>query len=174
MTKYYRANATTSKKIIGMMAEQDKFKTSACAFSVKHGGSLDFYYAWSMGVCSLSAVKFSNPPDAKLWKPVRGADDGYEPRRTSKEAKALRAEFDSIKSHVMRNVADLVAPKREWLKYDGMNMVVQGLKDIRIVKDVAYIAAPDEWKLVGCGRISDVEFEKATAPKTKKKAKVAK
>lgn len=162
--RYWRADAESSAKIVGWMDEWQRAIDAARQLA-KSMGSKDVYTSHGPGGDPyVAGFAFDQPPDKKQFVKLKGTDRGYRPRSGTD----LDKQFDQFKCRAASETMKLVGIKMT-LEFDeqagGFCMPTVG---INVVGKVAYLTTCANVAR-GCKRISDIEFERATKPKAKRK-----
>lgn len=172
--RYWRANKETSVKITGFVQEWEETKRRGGLLAEKYGGNKDnLYYAKDLGHFEVTGFVFDKAqPNPKLFIRLKNTTDGWRPRsiksKDGSELRELQKEFRSLRSHTVSQVCNLIGFKI--FDQRGLKWFTPG---VHFVGKAAYIVTDDSMdNAIGCERISDIEFEKATAKKpTAKTAK---
>ena len=154
MSKYWKANKETSKKIADLYAAWKKIVDRATELSASLGGSNKGVLT-SRGLGSMYVVGFIFDDDSKVDKKqfvrLKNSSNGWRPRRNKSESSK---EFYEMRSYLLDDIANLIGMK----PWQGTAFHSPG---VMFHRGTAYVSTPDYVKKAkGCVRISDLQYEK--------------
>ncbi len=154
MSKFWKADAATSKKVIAMLNEWYETIKRAVKLA-KRCGATDKILTGQAGFGRLYVCGFifkdESKIDKKLFVRLKNSDMGWRVRHGKSE---LAKEFYGLHSDLKTDIANLIGMKT----FDGLSFSTPG---VSIHNGVAYISTNDSTKNAkGCKRISDVQYEK--------------
>lgn len=166
---YWEASGDTAVKLRELLDRREELMKPLEAFCEKHGGNL----LYSDGICfrtglGIKPKKYDNgvtehpePKNASLWKRVKGHDDAWVPRLSTKEGKALGKEFDTLTRPVPTRIdVGKIIGLQPW----GLSGLYETTPQIyRIKKRTVLVIPTDKYKPkkdVKLKRICDLDFDK--------------
>jgi hypothetical protein len=168
---FWKADKATSKKIEEAFKLRKVF-TSACSRLARRfkGADRQWFYTSGGGFSGrdrLAGFRFKNETDVnqKLFCRLKNTTDGWKPRAgPNKESKELWKEFNDITDETMPTIMDLLG----LAGFYGFGCTSPG---VCVIKGYAYIevSGNERKKPKGCKRISDLTYENAVKPITRRR-----
>jgi hypothetical protein len=173
---YWEATGELKSKLIKLLDSRNELLKPLMEWCESHGGMLLLSEGISVNVgLGIENEKLPNgitnlkePKNPQHWKRVKGHDEAWVPRLSSKEGKALQSEINKLARGIPTrgNVGTLI--KLPWIGLEGLYFSEPQL--YRVGKRVLLVIPTDKYKPVaGMKRISDLDFDKATNVKILKK-----
>lgn len=156
-TTFWKADSTTSKKIIELLNEWDRVLKEAKALAKSIGANPDVYTCNGFTIKYVSGFIFDDPykVDPKKFVRLKNTVDGWRPRARTDLDKQMKA----LRSDCVGDIMNLIGMK---MFGSGLTVRTPGVKVVG--KDV-FLVVPSGTTPKGCTRISDVEFEKLSRRK---------
>lgn len=164
---YFKADKELSAKIAEMWKDAEQKVNAGRKLARRHGAT-DCYISAGLGSRDVTGFAFKEPPDAKVFCRLKNTSDGWKPR-CNKAGKPIRAEMETLRTTLGGDVAKLIGMNIFHAGGDGIMHFSPG---VTMVGSVAYISVPEHvTHPKNCIRISDLEYERKTAPVKGKKKK---
>jgi len=175
-TRYFEANGEIRKLLLKKLDERRKAINALRDHYVSVHGGDNVGYSDGFGFTSCLAMqdKDREPVNPHLWRRLKNNPLMWTPRLSTKEGKAIAAEITRLEQAVV-SLADLGAAIKLPL-FDQLYLNLPGLYHVRGSKRLLIATRDQKYKPpkgMELVRISDVEFERLTADKPKRKAKVS-
>ncbi|WP_437230212.1 hypothetical protein SH661x_001841 [Planctomicrobium sp. SH661] len=162
-TCYFKANAETEVKIKEMMKGLADIKKRGHALAKEIGADpKEIIIGECWGRWWVAGFRFAQDPDPQLFCKLKSHPGCWRPRARTEIDNRMR----ELNSTAVGDIAKLVG--MEMFQSDG-RVYSPG---ISIQKNGVYLALSEGSKGTGCERITDIEWEKATSPKRKKRVRV--
>lgn len=157
--RYWKAGKALSAKIDAMFTD-GQAKLDAADVIAKRLGGTGAYWLSGFNERRIAGFAFKKPPDPKLFCRLKNTKDGWRPKRI-RANRPLEKELDELRDTLAGQVAKLIGLNCMTSGRDGVRWVAPG---VSMSKGVAYIVTHEGLeKANGCTRISDLQYERATA-----------
>jgi hypothetical protein len=163
MAKFWKCTGETAKKIIALLDDRKARINAFFEHAKKHGA--DKPGLSTGGMHTSGAYLFEQPPDSKVWKKVKGTDNFYRPKASSKIGKEIKREHDEIFAKCP-NGHDIAATIKADVFFHGQ-WKTPGCTQDETDPSVLWINTHDNYEPkdgveADMVRVSDLEYEAAT------------
>ncbi len=162
--RYWEAFGAVRKALLDILDRRDAAFKAAIAFAKVHGTPTILFNNGSDFSFMLS---FTTPPDSKVWRSVKGVENGYLPRKINKEGRALAEEIDKIERSSPGGIAAANAIGQDFLYGGRWSTPGVWVRRKRVlVRTPAWYTSPKKLAK-DIRRISDLVFEKLVEAKAR-------
>lgn len=158
--RYYRANKK-GREVVEEYFRQWKNSIKGAKKLAKELGGTDALWTWNNSQQTFSGIVFEQPPDRKLWKPIKNYSGGWEPKAT-KQGKAIRAKMKALQKYDYQTMRDVFGLPSVFEILEDRTLF-RGLFGVSVGKDRnVYLSLSENEKRepINATRVSDLTYEK--------------